>query len=298
MSSFAYFASFDVANALDAFGTVTVSSPDGADVVVNMATLTSSTFTGGNTTSVYNHSNISLVGFTGEDLRLTGHLSSSFAAATFGGRLASALNTAATAASWAHAGSFTVTLDATTLLYTIVYGTGMTQVAFSTASGRKLLGYAANFGPVSAGAAQTSVVATRTPNFVISPTLPAVSMSTPNYEPTGIASQAASDSGEPFGISRTISPLYRDWTQQYETKAKTLRLAAAASHPFTFQELFERCRTVLPFIVVNGFGESYDEMFYFRADGASMSKSAIQRASDANDAQFHVSFGCLVIGNL
>jgi hypothetical protein len=122
-----------------------------------------------------------------------------------------------------------------------------------------------------------------------------------NYEPQSIANHLQTDAGEGFGISRSVSPVWRDWYQQFETKAKTYRVSAdagdtAGDHPWTLQHLFEHCRGEYPFLVVEGFNESSSiEVFALRTEGTPF---VPQRAAPAWDAYFHVPFRCSVIGQV
>jgi hypothetical protein len=146
--------------------------------------------------------------------------------------------------------------------------------------------------------------------YAIIPTLTATSVTGEqaqaiNYEPGGIGNHPIADDGTGYGIARTTSPLYRDWVQQYESKARCMRFANGLTSAYlpaqytpsigywTFQEMFEYCRGIWPFIVSDGFGESYAEAFSFRTDGMSWSPD---RASPGNDTAFHIPFRTVVDG--
>ena len=202
------------------------------------------------------------------------------------------LRDAGSTAGWGGAESaLAFTYSETDHTYTLEYSATFT-VTFGSAETAYLFGF--NTLILSGSASYTS---TSTPWGVIVPILSAVSSPTTNYEPDGISNQAVSASGAVTGLSRSVAPIYRDWVQQYESKEKTLRISALSSHPFTHQELFEACRTGLPFVVIDGFGETDDvhnkEVFFLRTEG-SMFKC--ERATDSNDAQFHISYKTVVAG--
>ena len=186
-------------------------------------------------------------------------------------------------------GSFTISWSRTTGAYTIAYSSAIT-VTWSTSGGRSLLGFAADVSV--AAASSTGTV----PTFCIEPTLDTVSRDTLNYEPSAIATRAVTDSGQGGGMARTVSPLYRDWVQEFETKEKTSRLHKTGR--WSFQELFEHCREGFPFAVIAGFGESssdYDEAFSLRTEGTRWAADEM-RATPGNDSQFHIPFQTIVEG--
>lgn len=278
-----YFAGFDV-SALT-LGTITLSTAGKSDAVV---TLSSVTDTAGDstTTSLFCHP-LAFASQTSQGSAGSSVLQE-WSAVSYAAALQTDLRAAATAQSWVSPSNINVTCSASTGIYTIAYSTATFSIAWSTAAGRNFLGYSGN---QSGG---TSYVGDQTPTYIIAPTLTDVSDPTTNYEPGSIASHAMADDGTGFGIARTESPIYRDWIQQFETKAKTLRLSAASAHPWTFQHLFEHCRTVYPFYVTSSFnaGSNY-EAFKLREDGCSFKP---ERATPGNDTQFHVPFRCHVLG--
>lgn len=213
--------------------------------------------------------------------------------------LEDAIQAAATTAGFPSPTNFTVSCARTTAIYTISHSSTDFELLFGNNASRLFLGYDAD---------DTAVTSTKTgdypPTYTINPTLDGASSpgvgDMLNYEPGNIAALGVADSTRTFGISRDYGPLYRDWIQQFETKAKTIRFAAdtvasTATHPWTFQGLFEHCRTVFPFIVVQGFGETYDEAFRFRSEGSSWTP---ERAGPGNDNQFHIPFQTIVEGQI
>lgn len=290
-----YLASFDVALPRHGFGLAIFIASDmvTSQAEVNVAAITAAV--GSRNVSIFNHYTTKLSAVVGEDPDATVHLANEMPAVTFAAAMQVAMRAAATTAGWANPNALTCTFNLTTQRYTFARTTGggaTIGVAFGTDETAALFGMPAIGVPTI-----TSVTGTLLPNFIISPTLSLISTvggaQGVNYEPEGIATGAVSGSGHSSGMARPVSPLLRDWVQQYETKAKTLRANAVAAHPYSHQAMFEDCRNVLPIVVSAGFGESYDEVFKLRPDACQWSPD---RASDGNDAQFHIPYGCEVLG--
>ncbi len=287
-----YTAAFDVvaANALYGFGTLTLATAGETNVVLTLGGVTAAADNGdaGATTFWVSDDDKHCV----DQSPLAQTRFAHFAQLAWSSSVEAALRTAATAAGWA-AKIPSVSWSSTTGAYTFTVATVTSSLTWSTTAGRTLFGFAADSTTASS---HTSAI---TPTFVVKPTLSVgVSEPTPNYEPRGIGNRISSDTGAGFGTARYVSPLYRDWIQQYETKAKTIRLSVDESHPWSFQHLFEHCRGMYPFIVIDGgFGSvlSYPEVFTFREDGIPW---VPERATPGNDAQFHIPFHCVVEGYL
>ena len=286
-----YLASFDVADPTLALGTLTLATAGKPNIVVNLATVSQTTTDGTRTTTVWNHYPVGLGQNVGEDIAATITAGNMFANISFMQKLTALLQTAAGAAGWVLPANLSVNYSTATNRYFILYVTASITATFSTTGGAKLLGYATTTPP-----SGFTVLGTRAPNFSIETTLQGVSLPTPNYEAQDISSQSISAAGSWFGMSRSCAPIYRDWIQQFEIKAKTMRLSAVAAHPFTLQELFERSRTRFPFVVVQGFGESFDEVFLLRAETSSFAKDVVSFSSEASDVQYHVNFKTAVLG--
>lgn len=277
-----YYASYDVA--LLALGNITLATSGKPNVVVNISAVTST-----DAHSVASSLFLSHVhhGVTGEDPAASTRFAH-YAQLAFSDALQAAIQTEATAQGWTSVGSIDVSVANATGIWTFTYGSAFT-LAWSTAAGAHFMSFAS----ASTTSSATSHAGTITPTYAVSPTLDGVSDPSVDYEPSAIAERVVADSGDGFGISRSVSPLYRDWLQQYETKAKTLRRSADSTHPWTLQDLFEHCRTAYPFVVEGGFGSSAIEVFSLRSEGASWKP---QRASPGNDTQFHVPFQTIVEG--
>lgn len=301
--TFAYSASFNVADITNLFSTITMTTAGKSAIVVTVANLRDAVVSTTNVavTSVFNHAQSVGIGVAiGEDRSSdygqSLHQDSAYGAYPFNLVLQKALRDAASAASggaWVGAQSnILVTFSNATLKYTISYSAtiGITWGSDQTA---RLLGFLPT--PLSGATSYTSPMLA--PHFVIRPTLLGVCDPSPNYEPEGIASQAVSASGLVFGLARSVSPIYRDWIQQYEPPEKAERLRAlTTSHPYTHQALFENCRTGLPFVVIDGgFGNTFAEAFFLRADGCMWKP---ERASPGNGSQFHIKYQTVVAGTV
>lgn len=188
--------------------------------------------------------------------------------------------------------NFTVTFDNDTGAFTFAY-TSQFSMTFSDPVGSALLGFS---GDQSGGTSYTSDIV---PTYAVIPTVSGVHDPSPPYEPEAVSSRVMTADGiGGFGLSRTASPLYRDWVQPFETKAKTLRLAATSSHPTTLQSLIEDCRTVYPFVLHDGgLGDDLAAVFFLRPDGAYLDWAGI-RDSATSDAAFNVPFRCVEIASV
>lgn len=288
--TFCYQASIDVSDPRHGLGTVSIATAGKTTISVNVSALTANTFEGAGTCTIFNHNYVGLGNCVGEDRSGSLWMRQSFCELSLASRTQSTLRSVAIAAGWStDAEDLGFGFNPSTLIYDIDYTANIT-VTFGNAETARLFGFSEL---VHTGSLQ--YLSDIVPYGIIRPVLTAVSSPTPNFEPEGIASQAISSSAAVSGITRSIAPIYRDWVQQYETKEKTLRMQALEAHPFTHQELFEISRTNLPFVIVDGFGDGLDEVFYFRGEGSNW---RCERASDGNDAQFHISYKAVVAGYL
>lgn len=291
-----YHATFDVAVAhpyigvLNTAGTLTLKTSGKPDVVVAVSAITSLAVSGGASVSVFNHSKYPLGHTTGADRLKTPRLAATHPTDSFASAVEAALQAEATVQGWTTPAGITVSVSDVTAFYTFAYSVQDFELLFSSSFTRALFGFSSD----ESGAG--SYTGTETPFFSINPTSQAASdfngMAAIDYEPEAPASSGVTDSGDVFGISRTVEHVYRDWFQQYETKALTIRENAAAPNLFTFQDLFEQNRA-RPFVVMDGFGKLFDEVFQLRTEGTPW---APQRATAGNDNQFHIGFMCHVIG--
>lgn len=287
-----YLAAFDIvaANAIHSFGTITLSTAGESDVVLTLGDITANNVdnvAGATTFWVWSSSDYYVQDQSPFAYTRFAHFSES----TWAKAVDTALKAEAVTQGWA-AKIPSCTWSSATGFYTFAVATVNSAVAWSASSGRALFGFSGN------SATAASHVGTIMPMYVISPTLGSVSDPTLNYEPSAIGNRVAADNGAGFGLARRVSPLHRDWRQEYETKEKTMRLQAAAAHPWTFQHLFEHCRGRFPFLVYDGGfhdTETFPEAFTFRDDGIAF---VPERATPGNDAQLHIPFRCVVEGTL
>ncbi len=292
--TFCYMPTFDVADPTYGFSTITMSTAGKTNISVDVAALAVLNGSSTRVVSLLCHHTTPLTNINGEDVDGNEGALISMAQSPISSLLQAALRTDATAKSWTSPSSITVSFSMTTFVYTIAYsGAAITAISWANAQTRALFGYASNF-----SGSSNSVASTLTPRFVITPTLDAVSVDTDplNVDVPDLTASAVNSVGQSWGLFRSTQPFYRSWRQEFETKAKTLRQAASTSHPSTFQELFEVCRTTRPFVVVDGWGDGRTEMFYLKPSSSAWKP---ERAGGlTNDAQFHVAFDALVAGVL
>lgn len=288
-----YGAGFDV-SALSGLGTLTVATAGKPNVVITLGSVRASDYTLVSSALFFQHSTTNEVGWRAESADAATKLQN-WSRVSWAKALQTAIQTEATVQGWTTPSNFTIVMSATTAFFTYAYTVANFSMTWTTDAGRALCSIAASANQSGA----QSYVGTVVPTYAILPTQQAASCPGVedglNYEPANIATHVQTDNGDGHGIARPVSPLYRDWIQQYETKAKTMRLAAAAAHPFTFEALFEQCRGHYPFVVDDG-GFDRDnilEAFFFRTEGTIRK---YERASVGNASQFHIPFRTVVVG--
>lgn len=280
----AYFASFDTVRG--GAGTVTLATPGKTSIVINLTTFWTES---GAVKTTFNHwvnAAFSTFGPYGE-LPLKGVLPSQ----SFLSAIQTTAQAQATTLAWASPGTISVGFNTTTWRVTFAYPTGFSAINFSNTETRRLFGFAGNF-----SGASSSVVGTETPKYVIIPTINGASSASIIYEDDATSSNASSAGGRPYGLSRSGTMRRREWVQQYESKARTYRMfAAAPPNEFTYQHLFEACRTGLPFGVYEGFdpGENPLHAYQFRPNAESF---RAKPATPGNANQFHIPFDTFAIG--
>ncbi len=271
------------------FGTVTIATAGKTSVTVTLSALTGTSADG--TSAIFFHYPSGSAAVTSEDwtaaTRLTDISQQGFAFV-----LQTALRSGANSNGWVTPTNITVQWRRTVSPYSyrIAYSSAVFSVTFSNAAGRQLMGFASL-----SNTTLTSYDGTLLPTYCINPTLPATSDPTLNFEPNGIANHIIADDGTGFGVSRYVAPLYRDWTQQFETAEKTERINAVAAHPWTFEDLFSNSRGETPFMVLDGFTYTNYELFSFRSEGTQWEP---KRATPGNGSQFHIEFKTVVEGSI
>lgn len=295
--SFSYLASFDICDPRNDFSTVRfVKFPLGDFTLDIMTDVANGPVPEGSTrTTIYNHYPVGIGNAVGEDAEANTGLASIAASQSWASLFQQRMRQAAQAAVWGSYNTLTCTYDVDTHLYSFGYSGLLATIQFGSAGTRRLFG----FGSDHSGLTST-VTGSFVPSYVIVPSLSAVTtdgVEGVNYEPPGISMQSVSEFGSVFGLTRASAPIFRDWTQQSEPKAKTLRRSTTTAHPFSHQELFEKSRSMHPFVVIDGFGDGKDYVFKLRPDAAMWTSSACKRAGgDMDDALFDVSYETQVLG--
>lgn len=289
--TFAYMASFDVVNLTGSVGLSTAGKTTIAPI--NLNTLSATSVTGSNAVRVFNHCPINGLGTTiGRDRAATATLAPKYGSSTWAAVVQARLRAQATTNGWgAQANDIVVSFNQTTLRYTFSYSATFTVNFASDAPA--LFGW--NTSTLSGA---SSYQGTQLPYYIITPTLSAVSMTSTtegiDYEPEDISSQSVSAQGVVYSISRSVSPLYRDWVQQYESSSRTLR---STSNVFTHQDLFEVVRGALPFVVQDNFN-GFSEVFYLRGDSANWGRDTYEMVAVAYDGAYHVKYKTIFAGRL
>lgn len=294
--AFCYLASFDFADRRHNFGSVTFTRSGGGsfslDLLLDVANgLTSD----GKSIRVVNHYPTALTSAVGLDAEASTGLQYTAANQSFGALFQQRMRSAATSAGWPSPTTLTCSFSTSTLRYTFGYSGGsFTAITFSTQTTTALFGFAGSFSGNSPSVSGTSV-----PWFAIEPTLDAVTTEGQDgfdYEPRGISLQSVAEFGGVFGFTRPVVPVYRDWVQQSERRSYSIR-ASTQGFVWTHQDLFETCRCIHPFVVVDGFGDGIDYVFRLRPDSCMFSDKVVRRAGgDMDDTAFDISYSTQVLG--
>lgn len=285
-----YYAGYDLSQLT--LGNMTLATAGESNVVVGLES-TTDTDANSDTTSKFFH----FAGASGADAEVTSQDASAaqrlltWAPAGFVDRLETVTQGLAIIAGWSNFADISISIAPATGLVTIAYSPATFSVTFSSTAAANFLGFSGNL------SGSTSYTSDQTPTYCINPGQDLVSVEPGldgfNYEPDAIANLLVSDSGEPYAMARDTAPLYRDWVQQYETRARSFRLAAASTHPWTHQHLHEHCRGGFPFLVYNLFyGDAASEVFMLRTESTQWRP---RRAAPAWDV-YHVDYRALVVG--
>ena len=270
-----YSAFFNVQDARHDFGSVTFHTAGESAYEISIPALSSSTVVGGHLTTVFGHHYMPYFPDENGDEHIfnAGWGISRYA---FEDVITQHMQTAG----WPDASQLFCGFDGTH--YTFGYiGHSFTQVAFSNIQTRRLFGFAEDF----VGSA-SPVTGTLVPNFILQPVLTSITMKEGDgypYEPEGIATAAMNMGGMQFGLTRPLTPRYRNWVQQAEPRAHVLRDNAVSAAPFTHQLLFESCRSVLPFVVLDGFDDGFNYLFKLRPSGCMWDLTSCKRNGGETD---------------
>jgi hypothetical protein len=280
----AYFASFD-ARTLPASIFLTLTKSGGGTISIEPRTLTGSNAYG-TTTPFFNY--LLANSWYGFDLAGT-PLLRGLSDITFYEAVMLALRVAAADAGWPSPETLDVRFNAATRRVSFVYPTGLTAITFSALN--RMFGFTGNW----SGSA-TTVTGTQLPYYVIEPTLDGASSASVVFERDPVSALAFSANGRCFSVSRTVAPLYRTWVQQFETRAKVFqRFNPGQPNEYTYQDLFEDCRTRLPFAVYQGFSDAPYSAYSFTTDNDAFHPvPAVPGTSD----QFHIPFDTIALARV
>jgi hypothetical protein len=204
---------------------------------------------------------------------------------SFASALQTTLRAKATSASWVNPANILVTL-ATTGFYTVAYSTANFGMDFTGGVSQYFLGFAA-----ASYSGQKTYTGTVYPYYLLVPTLDCISLVSDRYEPNNSSSLAMPDSGvEPFGITRSVNPIYYDWTQQFEPRSKIFYNEIVLPNIFPFETLITHCRTIWPFIL---YTDTKSLVCYLRPESANF--KPIRTHPDFDD-YWHIPFKTLLIG--
>ena len=191
-------------------------------------------------------------------------------------------------------GSYAVSLSTTTWLYTISQASNFTLFFDSTSATDTLLAHALGFDLDFLYTGTNTYTGSVRPYFLMVPTELARSQALPiYYEPDDIVTEAVSDGGVPYSISRATTELRSDWTQTMEAKEQCYSISATASVPYTWQQFFRDTRGTHPIAVVDSGLGNY--VYTLRAEGSVFSPKPV--VSDW-DALYNISFKARWLGEL
>ena len=114
------------------------------------------------------------------------------------------------------------------------------------------------------------------PYYVIVPAITARSQVSDVYEPDDIVSEAVSDGGTSFAISKDTTETFSDWEQQMESASATLARSAVAAVPWTWEAFFKHLRGAYPFRLVDG---STSTVHTLREKGAAFTGTTRRRVA-------------------
>lgn len=144
------------------------------------------------------------------------------------------------------AATWDVSFSSTTLLYTIS-GPGSFQIDPSLDADGERFASAIGIDPAGATSVSDDVVGTMRPYYVMRAVYDGVERGNDQYEPNSIAFESEADDGASYGVARTTSPKYYDFSVQFETKETSFKANATAAVPWTWEHMFEHIRTIEPF---------------------------------------------------
>lgn len=281
----AYYSSFDARDIPPGSVSITKS---GGGTISNSPTTVNGTNGYNTPTTFFNY--VLTSRWFGFDLGKTLHLKA-LCTLTFHEQMMLTLRAAASLAGWSDPDDVDVIFNPGTRRVHVSYSGGITAITFSNDAVRRLFGFASDF----SGSA-TTVTGTQLPMYIVEPTINGASSASVVGERDASCNLAYSANGRSFSIGRTVTPMYRNWVQQYETRAKSFRrFNAGAPAEFTYQDLFETCRTRLPFAVLDGFNDAIYSAYGFEDQEDSFApEPAVPGSAD----QFHIDFKTLALARI
>jgi hypothetical protein len=183
----------------------------------------------------------------------------------------------------------TVSFSPTTGKYTLGYAGGF-WLLFDSGSGvKELMGFSGN-----KNNGLTSYTSDYVSKYCVFASQDHLSKVSDEYEPKNVASQAISDGGYSIGMARTKTLIYMDWTQTFETHEKTMARKAETANPWTFQHLYEHCRTIYPFVVYTpDYYDGHYPLCLLREDGCQFKP---ERDHPDYDGHWHIPFKTYLYG--
>lgn len=178
----------------------------------------------------------------------------------FSTKLQSDLNTVS--ASQGHSYTFTVTYSSSAYTYTINANNFLFNLFFDGTSGtdaRHTIGFT---GSKTGASLYTSDAR---PYYVIGAAVGARSRVKRDYEPPGLVSGAISAGGTHYAIAPQASIKQYDFTTTFETATAVFKASAVAAVPWTYEHLWEHCRSDEPLYSHDG---TEGIVHYMRPDGA------------------------------
>jgi hypothetical protein len=212
-----------------------------------------------------------------------------FSSLTFAQALTAVITAKMAAVSPAWTGAIAVTFSANR--YTIARTSG--SFSFAVAGNPTTLTLLGYNGAQSSG---TTHVATLTPSHWIDSTQGGRSDDLEgDFEPEGLASLAISDDATAFaGLSVSSSAKYRTWAQAFEIKAKVFKAFGESPDFWTFERLFEHCRTSMPFVVYDG----DEKMICLLLASGSSFRGKRRAFGPGDDVHFHIPFACVHVADV
>lgn len=113
----------------------------------------------------------------------------------------------------------------------------------------------ARFGLAIGFSTQPNVIGTatgdQTPYYIINGQLGGVADASGDYEEGSLTTQARTEDGSKYSVSREGAAILTDFTVQMEPRAAVYRRHATATEPWTWQDFYQHVRGEVPFLVTD-----------------------------------------------